>query len=43
MGNEGYDVKTILEQEIGKGVKGVRNLADRNLAMTNLMKEIIGG
>ncbi|MBN1687899.1 MAG: hypothetical protein JW893_02240 [Candidatus Omnitrophica bacterium] len=41
IGNEGYDLRSILRQEIGEGVKGVRNVADRTMAATEIMKEIM--
>jgi len=41
MGQDGFDLKSILKQEIGEGMKGVRNKVDRTLAASEVMKDII--
>ncbi len=40
MGNEGIDMKQLLKQEIGEGMKGVRNKVDRTLATTQIIQKI---
>ncbi len=41
VGREGYDMRTILKQEIGEGMKGVRNKVDRTLTAARVMKDIM--
>ncbi len=41
MGNEGVNVRELLQQSMGQEVKGVRNKVDRTLAVTEVMKQIV--
>jgi hypothetical protein len=41
MGKEGIDLRSILKDEIGEGMKGVRNKIDRTMAATQVVKDII--
>lgn len=41
MGAEGVDLQGLLKNEIGEGMKGVRNKVDRTLVASEVMKDII--